>query len=918
MERLARVSTTREVVDASAGTPAVALDPPAPHLCDSLVSRSSPSSPPPAPAASSPHRRRSRHAAAAPRLAPWTRSSPPRRSPSGSTPSCPPGSTASCASDWSRGRRRAPRSPSAGTGGSCTSRATAPPTTRRARPPSMRRTIYDLASLTKVVATTTAAMILEEEGKLDLSRTVQSYLPEFDAPDKAAITVRMLLTHRGGLEAFAPLWKERAAAPSICAQINARPLANPPGTKMVYSDWDFVLHAGRRRAHHRHDARCVRRRARVRAARDASTRASPRHDRRGADARASRRPRSTRCGRPAARHGARPERVGARRRLGTRRPVLHGARSRRVRADAARTAARTRACASSTPTTIARWTAPQDPALEPRARLGHAVATSSSAGRYFSPRSFGHTGFTGTSHLGRSRSADCSSCCSEPRELARRARRVTRSSVATSPTPCSRAIRDAPLIDWEARRYRRYVALISRPSARSRRWRSVTPGRRSAKSRSAVKRAASGTNCLHRRVARRSDPRSPRSSGSSVGQLGAAVGRRATPRRRRRIGSSFSTAVRNRACAIGSRPVQHREADRERLQPLASLEPPVVARAEDPRAPRRARARAAAVSCMPQRGEPRRRRARRSRGRRRRAARPAPRSRGTARAAASRSPRSRLEVREVVQRDQAVRVVAQRRVEAQRFVERVVRRVEVAAPQLDHAEVHRRRRRDVERLRVERDAERARNASAPRQVVARPHARGAERRGRRAPPCSGSPRACASATSSQQQLHRIAWRATPSSVCASRCIASALSASSPCCLGEPQRAFGDARSPRRRARARCSVCTSSDRMRTMSVRLPSRSATASRSRHSLLHLARALAHAAAAPGPALLARAARAPARPSRRHREDRVARALHVGPASRQLRRARELVVHGEPLLVVRRVLRARGCRKSVASSSA
>src|SRR3954452_25322751 len=69
-------------------------------------------------------------------------------------------------------------------------------------------TMYDLASLTKVVATTTAAMILEEEGKLDISRTVQSYLPEFNAPDKAAITVRMLLTHRGGLEAFAPLWKD--------------------------------------------------------------------------------------------------------------------------------------------------------------------------------------------------------------------------------------------------------------------------------------------------------------------------------------------------------------------------------------------------------------------------------------------------------------------------------------------------------------------------------------------------------------------------------------------------------------------------------------------------------------------------------------------------------------------------------------
>jgi CubicO group peptidase (beta-lactamase class C family) len=102
-------------------------------------------------------------------------------------------------------------------------------------------TMYDLASLTKVVATTTAAMILEEEGKLDVSRTVQSYLPEFNAPDKATITVRMLLTHRGGLEAFAPHWKDTRGRADYLAKINARPLANPPGTKMVYSDWDFIL-----------------------------------------------------------------------------------------------------------------------------------------------------------------------------------------------------------------------------------------------------------------------------------------------------------------------------------------------------------------------------------------------------------------------------------------------------------------------------------------------------------------------------------------------------------------------------------------------------------------------------------------------------------------------------------------------------
>lgn len=102
-------------------------------------------------------------------------------------------------------------------------------------------TIYDMASLTKVIATNTAAMILEEEGKLDLNRTVASYLPEFNAPDKSAITVRMLLTHRGGLEAFAPLYKTFRGREQYLQQINARPLVYVPGTKAIYSDWEMML-----------------------------------------------------------------------------------------------------------------------------------------------------------------------------------------------------------------------------------------------------------------------------------------------------------------------------------------------------------------------------------------------------------------------------------------------------------------------------------------------------------------------------------------------------------------------------------------------------------------------------------------------------------------------------------------------------
>jgi len=102
-------------------------------------------------------------------------------------------------------------------------------------------TIYDMASLTKVIATTTAAMILEEQGQLDLDRTVASYLPGFNAPDKAGITMRMVITHRGGLEAFAALYKTFSGREQYLEQINLRPLKSVPGTEMVYSDWDMIL-----------------------------------------------------------------------------------------------------------------------------------------------------------------------------------------------------------------------------------------------------------------------------------------------------------------------------------------------------------------------------------------------------------------------------------------------------------------------------------------------------------------------------------------------------------------------------------------------------------------------------------------------------------------------------------------------------
>jgi len=102
-------------------------------------------------------------------------------------------------------------------------------------------TMFDMASLTKVVATTTAAMILEDEGQLNLDAPVRSYLPELTDSAKARITVRMILTHSGGFEAFSALWREHRGRADYLAQINARPLAYNPGDSVIYSDWDFVL-----------------------------------------------------------------------------------------------------------------------------------------------------------------------------------------------------------------------------------------------------------------------------------------------------------------------------------------------------------------------------------------------------------------------------------------------------------------------------------------------------------------------------------------------------------------------------------------------------------------------------------------------------------------------------------------------------
>ena len=98
--------------------------------------------------------------------------------------------------------------------------------------------IYDLASLTKVVGTTTAAMMLVDEGLLDLDATVVDYLPWWGRgdPAKAEVTVRHLLLHRAGLPPFRRFYLEMEGRGAYESAIGDLPLDYAPGARTVYSD----------------------------------------------------------------------------------------------------------------------------------------------------------------------------------------------------------------------------------------------------------------------------------------------------------------------------------------------------------------------------------------------------------------------------------------------------------------------------------------------------------------------------------------------------------------------------------------------------------------------------------------------------------------------------------------------------------
>lgn len=100
--------------------------------------------------------------------------------------------------------------------------------------------IYDLASLTKVVATTTSIMILEERGSLALSDKVSRYFPDFKGGEKDFVTVEDLLRHRAGLPPGAAL-QENESFSNYLRRISRAPLSYRPRTQTIYSDLSFLL-----------------------------------------------------------------------------------------------------------------------------------------------------------------------------------------------------------------------------------------------------------------------------------------------------------------------------------------------------------------------------------------------------------------------------------------------------------------------------------------------------------------------------------------------------------------------------------------------------------------------------------------------------------------------------------------------------
>ena len=110
------------------------------------------------------------------------------------------------------------------------------------RVPDPDSTYWDIASITKVVATAASAMRMVDQGKLDLDAPVRRYLSRFSGGLKNQVTVRMLLDHTSGLKSYVPLYrKARRSRSRMIDLLYAQPLVRAPGDSAEYSDLNAML-----------------------------------------------------------------------------------------------------------------------------------------------------------------------------------------------------------------------------------------------------------------------------------------------------------------------------------------------------------------------------------------------------------------------------------------------------------------------------------------------------------------------------------------------------------------------------------------------------------------------------------------------------------------------------------------------------
>src|SRR5437867_2294847 len=108
------------------------------------------------------------------------------------------------------------------------------------REPMTLDTIFDLASLTKIVATTTSIMILVEQGKVRLADPVVQFIPEMKGEGRDAITIEQLLTHVSGFAPDFDLRERWTGYDEAMKRLYREPLRNQPGARFVYSDINYI------------------------------------------------------------------------------------------------------------------------------------------------------------------------------------------------------------------------------------------------------------------------------------------------------------------------------------------------------------------------------------------------------------------------------------------------------------------------------------------------------------------------------------------------------------------------------------------------------------------------------------------------------------------------------------------------------